>query len=400
MREPSATPAPAPAAPPPTVHGWCPGALRPMASGDGWIVRVRPHAGRLTRAQAAGIARLAAAHGRGPLELTRRANLQLRGVAQASHPELLAGLQALGLVDADAAAEQRRNIVVTPFWAPGDATLALAEALAQALAAPGAPALPAKFGFAVDCGATPVLRATPAQVRIERDGQGLVVRADRVPLLARATLHDAVPLAMQLAHWLARGDAAAPPPVFQPAPVPQRTVPRPQPGPGPGGWLVATAFGQLPADSLASLAEQGDLRLTPWRMLLVEGARSAPALPGLLNDPADPLLRVVACSGTEGCRQAAGPTRPLARALAHLVPAHGLLHVSGCRKGCAHAEPTVTLVATPGGYDLVRHGKASAPPDRRALRADALASHLAHAWDTTTTTPDAPPHEATDTPPL
>lgn len=371
-----------------------------MASGDGWIVRVRPHAGRLTRVQAAGIARLAAAHGQGMVELTRRANLQLRGVEPASHPALLAGLRALDLVDADAAAEQRRNIVVTPFWEPGDATLALATALAQALAAPDAPALPAKFGFAVDCGAAPVLRATPATIRIERDARGLVVRADAMPLLARATPHDAVARAMALAHWFAGGDQAAPPPGFHPAPLACRTAPRPQPGPAPGGWLVATAFGQLQAETLARLAEHGDLRLTPWRMLLVEGARSAPALPGLLTDPADPLLRVVACSGTEGCRQAAGPTRPLARALAGFVPAHGLLHVSGCRKGCAHAEPSVTLVATRAGYDLVRHGKAGSAPDRQALRADELAAHLAHAWDTATTTQDAPPHEATASPPL
>ncbi len=369
-----------------------------MASGDGWIVRVRPHAGRLTRAQAAGIARLAQAHGRGLVELTRRAKLQLRGVAPEHHAALLAGLQALGLVDADAAAEQRRNIVVTPFWRLGEPTPDLAAALAQALAGPLAPALPAKFGFAVDCGPVPVLRATPATIRIERDAQGLVVRADTVPLLARATPHDAVARAMALAHWFAGGGQGAPPPGFHPAPLGCRTAPRPLPGPAPGGWLVATAFGQLQADTLARLAEQGDLRLTPWRMLLVEGARSAPALPGLLTDPADPLLRVVACSGTEGCHQAAGPTRPLARALAGVVPAHGLLHVSGCRKGCAHAEPTVTLVATRAGYDFVRHGKAGSAPDRQALRADALATHLAGAWHATTTTQDAPPHEATDSP--
>ncbi len=27
------------------VKGWCPGALRPMESGDGLVVRVRPRAG-------------------------------------------------------------------------------------------------------------------------------------------------------------------------------------------------------------------------------------------------------------------------------------------------------------------------------------------------------------------
>ncbi|MEQ1672674.1 MAG: precorrin-3B synthase, partial [Hyphomicrobium sp.] len=41
------------------IKGWCPGALRPMMSGDGLVVRVRPRAGRLTMAQALGIAQAA-----------------------------------------------------------------------------------------------------------------------------------------------------------------------------------------------------------------------------------------------------------------------------------------------------------------------------------------------------
>ena len=31
------------------IKGWCPGALRPMQSGDGLVVRIRPPTGRLTR---------------------------------------------------------------------------------------------------------------------------------------------------------------------------------------------------------------------------------------------------------------------------------------------------------------------------------------------------------------
>lgn len=371
----------------PKIHGWCPGALRPMASGDGWIVRVRPGAGRLSRSQAAGIAALAQAHGNGLIELTRRANLQLRGVSHGSYPALVEGLQALGLLDADRGAEQRRNIVVTPFWVPGDATLTLAGALADALAAPDAPELPAKFGFALDCGDTAVLRATPAAVRIERDAEGLVVRADGQTLVARATARDAVAIAMELAHCLARGGGGHAPPVrFRSAPDQVRLAPAARLGPVPGGWLVAAAFGQMRADTLARIAEQGALRLTPWRMLLVEGATEAPPMADLVTDPADPLLRVVACSGSAGCPQAAGATRPLARSLAPLVPARGLLHISGCAKGCAHGAPAVTLVATPSGYDLVRHGKASAVPDLRALPADAIPRHLARAWGPIATT--------------
>jgi precorrin-3B synthase len=36
----------------PLVKGWCPGALRPMLSGDGLVVRVRAYGGGLTQDQA------------------------------------------------------------------------------------------------------------------------------------------------------------------------------------------------------------------------------------------------------------------------------------------------------------------------------------------------------------
>ncbi len=67
------------------IRGWCPGALQPMESGDGWVVRIRPPGGRPGRAQAQAIADAAQTHGNGVIELTGRANLQLRGVTPATH---------------------------------------------------------------------------------------------------------------------------------------------------------------------------------------------------------------------------------------------------------------------------------------------------------------------------
>ena len=43
----------------PIIQGWCPGALRPMMSGDGLVVRIRPREGRVSGAQLAEIARRA-----------------------------------------------------------------------------------------------------------------------------------------------------------------------------------------------------------------------------------------------------------------------------------------------------------------------------------------------------
>ena len=79
----------------PPAKGWCPGAHRPMASGDGLIVRIRPLLGRITAAAARGIARAALTHGSGEMDLTSRANLQLRGVRLEAHEPLIADLSAL-----------------------------------------------------------------------------------------------------------------------------------------------------------------------------------------------------------------------------------------------------------------------------------------------------------------
>ena len=140
------------------VKGWCPGALRPMQSGDGLVVRVRPFGGRLEAKQVAGLAELAGQCGNGLIDVTSRANLQIRGVSEASHRPLLDGLARLALLDPDPATEARRNILVTPFWSTGDETQALAAELEEALA-DSALELPTKFGFAIDDGKSRVLAA-------------------------------------------------------------------------------------------------------------------------------------------------------------------------------------------------------------------------------------------------
>lgn len=153
------------------VKGWCPGALRPMQSGDGLVVRVRPFGGRLDAAQITGLAHLAERHGNGLIDVTSRANLQIRGVSEISHGLLLDGLAELALLDPDPDTESRRNILVTPFWRTGDETQSLAAELEEALS-DSALDLPTKFGFAIDDGSSRVLAGDSADVRIERDQTG------------------------------------------------------------------------------------------------------------------------------------------------------------------------------------------------------------------------------------
>lgn len=365
----------------PVIQGWCPGALRPMMSGDGLVVRVRAHGGRLDEDQARGVAALAQRFGNGLLDLSARANLQIRGVSEPSHAPLIDGLRGLGLIDTSAKVEARRNILVAPFWHDGDDSQAIAAELAAGLAAADAPDLPGKFGFAVDLGPKAMLREVSADIRIENGARGLILCAGDGPgkPVSRQTV---VAESLELAQWFVaqggviggRGRMTAllktqslPAGYGEPRP---EAGPRPVPGGTALGQLVGFEFGQMQAKTLAALADLGALRLTPWRMVLIEGLDHAPDLSGTITRADDPMLRVVACTGAPGCLQALSETRAFARALAPHVTR--TLHVSGCAKGCAHPAAALTLTATPVGFDLIMHGPASGVPDRSGLSPKAL----------------------------
>jgi precorrin-3B synthase len=358
------------------IQGWCPGALRPMPSGDGWIVRLRLPMGRMTPAQTIGIAAAARAHGNGQIEISQRANLQLRGVCPESHAPLLADLAMLGVLDANLALEARRNILVSPFWSAADGTSALAKALAARLME--LPELPAKFSHLIDIGPRRCLADVSGDLRIERGlSGGLILRAEGAALGQPVTLATGIDALISLAHWFVEaggmaegrgrmrdliGRGGLPEGAVEP---PGPALPPPSPGafrgPEVEGLLVGLEFGALSAETLQALGEMGHaIRLTPWRLAFLENADATRLPSGLITDPHSDLLRLRACPGAPFCPQALGQTRVLARALAPLVPPGKVLHVSGCGKGCAHpAAADLTLVATEGGYARGRDRAAS-----------------------------------------
>jgi precorrin-3B synthase len=350
-----------------------------MRSGDGLVVRVRPRLGRLSAVQVTGLCAAAERYGNGILDLTSRGNLHVRGVEAAAHPRLLAALGALGLLDADAGTEGRRNILVTPLWTPGDATGGLHDGLCARL--DRLPPLPAKFGFAVDLGPVRYLARASADIRIERAaGGGLIVRADGAPAGRPASAATACDAAAEMAAWFAAHPGAPRRMREAAANLPdrwQRVAPAPavalQPGPTPLGPLLGAAFGHLPATSLqAALNASGSaaIRLAPGRLFLLEGGRGVPANTPFVAAAGDPVLSVDACVGAPACASASVETRRLARALA---PRHPGLHVSGCAKGCARPRrAALTLVGRDGAFDLVRDGAPWDPPARRSLSAEEL----------------------------
>ena len=345
------------------VKGWCPDAWRPMAAGDGLLVRIRPPLGRLTRAQAIGLCEAAIRYGDGQIDATNRANLQIRGVGEHDWRSLVETLLALGLIDPDPELEARAAMLVAPDWEAGDDTHHIAAAFRARLSE--LPPLPGKVGFAIDAGPAPVLSDAPADFRIERAAGGaLLVRAEGRELGRAVTRETAADALIALASWfvesggvtagrMARHDAPLPwPGLAKPAPC----GPRIDAGAHPLGAAVALAFGRIEAAALRARIEAGPIsgiRVTPWRMLLLEAG-----VPEADDEAALP--DADACVGAPACPQGSVATRDLARRLASHV--EGSLHVSGCAKGCARAVAAdVVLTGRDGRFDLAFAARAGAP---------------------------------------
>jgi precorrin-3B synthase len=376
---------------PPLKRGFCPGVLWPMEAGDGLIVRPRLGRGRLAPARLAALADAANRHGNGVVELTRRANLQLRGVSERTLPDLQAELLRLELTPASLAAERAPQVAVSALSQlvrHEPAIEHVASAIEQVLVAGPPRALSAKLLLVVS-DEHDACAELHADVRVQLAPGGDVARLSVAGTAEGALelgMYSASAVAPSVARLLAAlaslsgarrmRDYVAERGV-QPlralleahalAPVPFRRAAaldclgfhnRAQ------SWLGLTApLGWLRADDLAAVARLAErfaareLRLTPARELLVVGIDEAAAneLIELARRhqlaPRRALARVAlsACSGAPACRSALGETRALAAELGELVSTLATrplsVHVSGCEKSCARsAAADVTVV--------------------------------------------------------
>ncbi|WP_310724112.1 precorrin-3B synthase [Streptomyces sp. N2A] len=124
--------------------------------------------------------------------------------------------------------------------------------------------------------------------------------------------------------------------------------------------------------SLAADEGSGELRLTPWRGMVVPGLPAAAAAPrlrelaaaGLVTDPSSPWHRIGACTGRPGCAKSrtdvradvtaaveAGAPLPPGLPVSTPVPEAAPLYWSGCERRCGHPHGTwIDVLATEAGY--------------------------------------------------
>ncbi|MFG2196628.1 precorrin-3B synthase [Streptomyces sp. NPDC048639] len=398
---------PSPSAPLPPARNRddaCPGALRLHSADDGALARVRIPAGVLDVDQAGVLADVAERLGDGELHLTSRGNVQMRGLGDGCGSELAELLDAAGLLPSRRH-ERVRNIVASPLsgldrtgrrdvqpWARGLDGLVCVSGTAADLSG--------RFLFAVDDGrgdvaglgadVTIVAEAEGPYAAVHMGGSPAVrVPGDDAPRAALAAAETFVTSVRErgirawrirelpdggeaLARDLLRslvteGVAAAPAGAVLP-----HGSEGPEPGliEGPDGARavsVLAPLGRLTVAQWRLLAAvaghdgRGELRLTPWRGVVVPGLPRASAprrlddlrAAGLVTDPGSPWLGVGACTGRPGCAKSLADVR--ADAEAALLPAPGGLPVywSGCERRCGHPRGEwVDVLATGDGYDI------------------------------------------------
>ncbi len=372
-----------------TPKGWCPGIHEPMPAADGLLVRVKPPQGRLTTEQARRLDAAADAFGNGTIELTNRANLQVRGLS----PDTVAGfahaMVAAGLADADPAHERRRAVMFPPF--ARDDAVAIATAVEAGLPND----LPPKFVVAVDAGGQLPLAAEDTDIVVACGEATCRLVLPGTRLGAAIALADAAAAALRMVmifQQFAAGIAPSPrrmrslvaaigaPRLLAAADLQAMPQPASPPPPRAVGWLsgafgVGVPFGAMRPAALSDISALADrfgdpiLHLTPWRAVILAGIalHDVPALAnaasglGLIVDADDPRRGIVACVGRSGCASASVDTRADAAGLLELG-LQGPIHVAGCAKGCAHPAPApLTLVGNGGSYDIIRDGRASDP---------------------------------------
>ncbi|MEU7040972.1 precorrin-3B synthase [Streptomyces varsoviensis] len=383
----------------------CPGALRLHAAADGALARIRVPAGLLTARQARVLARAAAELGDGGLDLTSRGNIQLRGLAPDHGGALADRLRSAGLLPSDRH-ERVRNIAASPLAGLDGAGHADVQAWARELDAllcadPDAARLSGRFLFGLDDGRGDVAALVPDVTLIAGQdggaalgygvgGPALQLAAQDAPRAAVLAAHaflsardadgggawrvtDLSPEHRPRADALAAGLAAA---GISGTPLPRATPPLgapPAPGlvPGPHGahaLSVAAPLGRMTVAQWELLAEtaahdgDGELRVTPWRGIVLPGLRAAAAPArlaalaeaGFVTDEDSAWHGAGACAGRPGCAKSLADVRTDAAAALAGRRGGGLpVYWSGCERRCGHPGGAwVDVLATGEGYQV------------------------------------------------
>ncbi|MFS8056202.1 precorrin-3B synthase [Rhizobium sp. BR 317] len=387
------------------ARGACPSLSAPMITGDGLLVRLRPKTPGLTIEQFRALAQAAERHGNGLLEITARGNLQLRGMTTESMAGLAADIAHAGIIP-----ETGVTIETPPLSGLDPLEIAdarnLAALLRQQIAAlDPQPALAPKLTIIIDAGGRLNLDAISADIRLRaaRAADNSTIwdlavsgTAQTAKVIASFPVEQLAIIdllkALALLGPRARGrdlDVDSLRMKYRSLDVSALGIAEQHVSPigihplGSDHLALGLhpSFGQIQAKDLlrfiaiAEAAGASEIRTAPEHAMLVlglgvqaaEAVQLAAADCGFRTRADDPSNHMDVCAGAGACASAFYATKSAAADLLDLAPelldGSLTIHLSGCRKGCAHpANSAITIVGAPMGYGVVVNGSASSEP--------------------------------------
>jgi precorrin-3B synthase len=409
-------------------RGACPEVLHPMETGDGLLARVPAREAALALDAWLGLAAAARAHGNGFLEVTRRGNVQVRGLRPESVDDFAAALVERGIAIEGGPAIQSNPLAGHDASEVLDARPIAAALRARIAASPWRAQLGPKVSFAIDGGGALHLDGIDADLRLRalpRSRWHVLAGGDGRSAHALGTVacEHAVEALARLAEAIAqRGPLARARDVIERegSEALSSTIrdrlgsecdPCARAAADPigvhalrGGRVaigIGLAFGQSDAAALErwvrAAAKSGASSMAPAEQhgLLALGVdpahtdalRAEAHDAGFITRRDDPRRHVSACSGAPACAAAQMTTRAradaVARAAAPLLDGSVRIHLSGCAKGCAHPGPaTLTFAGVSEGCGFIFADRARREPLARfasatlEARVARLAAHV------------------------
>ncbi|MEQ1698612.1 MAG: precorrin-3B synthase [Ilumatobacteraceae bacterium] len=372
------------------TRGWCPGVLDPMETGDGWLLRIRVPGGFIAHESLAAVAEISEEFGSGIVDITSRANLQIRGVPAERLDRAACAVVDAGLADGDARIDAFRAVVSSPLTghdphAVRDAR-PVVDALVTRLASDIVGDAPSKFGVVIDDGGSWPLDDVNADIALQAcPDDTWAVRVRSRPDHAGRTAHpleviatttqvcvdegsrmDRVVALIGLSDLRRRLGLSAPDHRADSRP---RTAGSerligvlPHIDEQQANVVAAPFLARVDAATLTTVSQLASghdaaLRLTPDHSIAFCGIRADAAAIvcaelnalGLVVDNDDPRAQISGCVGSLGCSWAHADTWAAGHELAKSAYPTRRVHLSACAKQCGAPALVRQLVADPAG---------------------------------------------------
>ncbi|MHB1675427.1 MAG: precorrin-3B synthase [Acidobacteriaceae bacterium] len=408
----------------------CPGIIHAVPAKDGFLIRIRIPGGMIDMSQLRIIADISSAFADGAIELTSRANIQLRAIKRQNLEQVVEEIALAGLLPSPLH-DRVRNIVTSPIAGLDAEELIdprpLIRQLDQRLRAEAIFAdLHPKFSFAVhggprrfsqhaddlsleavDFNASTYFRLSIGGVALRfvatrGDAIGCMLEAARMcirlakesGLPVRAGRVVEIPGAMErIIDSLSPVLTPFPYSPHSPSAVEALLGVHPAMQADRVNIAPSVPLGQITSEQAHCVAEAArewecDLRLAGWRGLVLGSIPRSAADSvvdrlhsiGLSCEGRDGFRGIAACAGSVGCEASLADVRGDAASLAQrlagqAVPPGWTVNLSGCDKQCARRHgATAELTASPSGYILKIKGQIVASSCSPKFAVDAVAA--------------------------